>query len=338
MKSFVLWFASFAIVALMIAVAVPKATHVFAASGDVTGPAWSANIGWINLGNTSATYGVKMATTGVSRALSGYAWSSNIGWVTFNNTDCPPSYANCQPRVEWGVSGGPAVLVKGFVRACSVFTSGCSGTLKPDVGVRGGWDGFISLGDSKATDGVNYGVKLDTTTGNATGFGWGSEVVGWVDFSGVKFELPVVPTETCDDNILNQDETAVDTGGVCAGGGGDDNPNCPVGSTCYCTAHPKDVQNCPTNCPANPDPVTNKACFCALPANAGASQCQSVGGICSNIPDAVEQSLIAQGLLTNPVTPPYRMSTDGSGKCLCVAGYILNPVTFQCTKPVYTEH
>jgi hypothetical protein len=203
MKSIVLWCASGAVMVLMMIVALPKATTAFAAAGDLTGQAWSSNIGWIDFGNAGATYGVKLAMSGATRNLSGYAWSSNIGWVTFNNTECPVGVTgNCQPRVEWGVNGGPAVPVKGFARACGVFANGCtSGTPLKNGGVTGltlgGWDGFISLGDSNTADSVNYGVKINTGTGVATGRGWGSEVVGWVDFNGVKIDVTCTPTNPC---------------------------------------------------------------------------------------------------------------------------------------------
>lgn len=347
MKSFVLWFASIAIVAVMILVGIPKATLSFAAEGDLTGPAWSSNIGWIDLGNNSAPYGVKVATTGDVRNLSGYAWSSNIGWVSFNNADCPAGYSNCQPRIEWGPTGGVAVPFKGFARACSVFVNGCSGALKYDAGgndtIRGGWDGFIALGDTAPTAGVNYGLRLNTSTGvvapcNASGgCAWGSEVVGWIDFSGVRLDT-VDPGETCTDGIQNQNETGVDTGGVC-GGGGDPEDECVPGQPCWCVLHPTDTQNCPgDDCPSNPDPNTHRDCFCAIAGNATNPLCQGPVGICPNIPDPIEQNLIAQeGLLTDPLSPPYRRAPDGSGRCICTAGYVLNPVTFACTKPVYTE-
>lgn len=345
MKTFVLWCSSIAVAIALVIAVVPKATTTFAAAGDITGAAWSSNIGWINM--KGSNYAVKIDTTGTTRNLSGYGWSSNIGWVSFNgaeNSGCPTG--TCQARVEWGTSGGPSVLVKGWARACSVFAAGCSGALKPQSDL-GGWDGFISLGDSKPTDGVNFGVKLNTTTGNATGYAWGSEVVGWVDFSGVKFDVTGDPT-ICSDGITrvppaSSCPTTCPNGTPIPPSGGcvpppdctdGSCPDCPPGSDCYCNANPTDVQYCPTNCPSNP--AVGTACWCTIPANQGAVQCQNVGGICTNIPDNIEQGLISQGLLTNPVTPPYRKTADG--KCLCVAGYILDPVSFQCKKPVYTEH
>ena len=63
--------------------------------GNVSGYAWSPNIGWLsfNCDNNppcAQNYGVSInPSTGL---FSGYAWSPNIGWVSFNKTDltgCP---------------------------------------------------------------------------------------------------------------------------------------------------------------------------------------------------------------------------------------------------------
>lgn len=68
----------------------------------LAGQAWSANFGWINLGdgspanghtysNSSATdYGVNLAADG---RLTGSAWAPNVGWITFEQT-------HGQPRVD----------------------------------------------------------------------------------------------------------------------------------------------------------------------------------------------------------------------------------------------
>jgi hypothetical protein len=44
------------------------------------------------------------------------------------------------------------------------------------LSTNGGWDGFLSL------SGPGYGVVANN--GTLSGFAWGSDVVGWVDFSG----------------------------------------------------------------------------------------------------------------------------------------------------------
>ena len=60
-----------------------------------SGNIYSANVGWINLGNGSPTNGIRYQNLsagdfGVNNDglgnLSGYAWGANIGWITFEQT------------------------------------------------------------------------------------------------------------------------------------------------------------------------------------------------------------------------------------------------------------
>lgn len=348
MKSIVLWCASVAVMVLMTIVAVPKATKVFAAGGDFTGAAWSANIGWIDLGNAGASYGVRMPMTGTVRNLSGVAWSSNIGWVSFDSaatTGCPSGV--CQARVEWGASGGSAVPVKGWARACSVFASGCSGSLKAG-GVNGlslgGWDGWISLGDGNGTDNITYGVTINTSTGEATGRGWGSEVVGWVDFSGVKVAVTGTATEICgngiDDDGVGGDAPCAPNTEICGNGidedgvGGDaacpsTGPYCPNGTTplpaggvANCPSGPS-TEICENSIDDDGDGVVNEGCV------------QGPAPLCTNISTA-ELANMQPPIITlaDLIANHYRQLPDG--RCGCQAGYALNAQK-QCVKPVYQE-
>lgn len=104
-------------------------------------------MGWISFSSTNAdagegsSYGVfKDASNG---DLSGHAWSSNLGWISFNAADvsgCPSS--PCAPKVNPGNG-----KVTGWARACSAFANKnvCSGALDAN---SGGWDGWISLSGS----------------------------------------------------------------------------------------------------------------------------------------------------------------------------------------------
>jgi len=148
-----------------------------AITDNMSGWAWSENIGWIsfnctNQASCSATnnYGVNadLVATGL---LSGYAWSENIGWITFNSSElggCPSG--TCEAKFA-------SNEFSGWARACSVFQSGCSGATSTNTG---GWDGWIHL------KGSNYGVVLDASyelKGYASG-GWGdSGVIGWISFN-----------------------------------------------------------------------------------------------------------------------------------------------------------
>ncbi len=139
---------------------------------ELSGYAWSSNIGWISF--KGSNYGVELFGNDFQK----YAWSSNIGWIRFDKDvlGTPPG---------GGVSGVRlnGSQVEGWARACSVFANvlqsdtPCSGSLKSDS-ERGGWDGWISMNGTSPS----YGVTHDATSGKLSGFAWGADVVGWIDF------------------------------------------------------------------------------------------------------------------------------------------------------------
>ena len=122
---------------------------------NLSGYAWSDNIGWISLSSSvSPTYGVSIdSDTG---EFSGYAWSDNIGWIDFAPTSGYPSPPND------GVNLEPNNTITGWARALSY---------------GDGWDGWISM------NGSNYGIELNPSTNNFSGYAWGADVVGWVNFN-----------------------------------------------------------------------------------------------------------------------------------------------------------
>ena len=156
---------------------------VSASSTDnISGYAWSSNIGWISFNCTNdascgtSSYGVtENLTTGY---LTGYAWSSNIGWVKFG-----------------GLSGFPT---GGGTTADNAKVAGSSlpGWAKALSGGDGssGWDGWISL------TGTSYGVTLSGTA--FSGYAWGSEVVGWINFNGVVVAPAMSSTLTASNCII----------------------------------------------------------------------------------------------------------------------------------------
>lgn len=150
--------------------------------GNVTGYAWSDNIGWISFTclNTSTCasnggndYGV---TENPGGSLTGYAWSDNIGWVKFGGLASFPSGAGTVAQNAQLVGSN----LVGWARACAGTAGGdCSSmTSRTD-----GWDGWISLG------GTNYGV---TKVGQQfTDYAWGGDVVGWILFD-IQNKFPAV--------------------------------------------------------------------------------------------------------------------------------------------------
>lgn len=167
-------------------------THA-AISDNLSGWAWSSNIGWISFNCTnqgvcaSSSYGVTVAPPfSGQKELSGYAWSSNIGWITFNDSElsgCPNG--PCGALIDF--SNGS---VTGWARAYRC-VAGCTG----------GWDGWIHL------SGPNYpspdasgggGVTLDLATCKFKGYAWGggdnANFPGWIHFAGFGYEAFVDPS------------------------------------------------------------------------------------------------------------------------------------------------
>ncbi len=170
-------------------------------SDNVSGYAWSENIGWISFnskncdrdgdgkadakppapaacpasGTDVADYGVNIDSSGNFTSPS-YAWSENIGWVSFNSADvagCPST--PCAPHLNTATG-----VVSGWALACSGTNGGnCTGGSRSD-----GWDGWIHLA-GRATDGPQTSYGVSVSGANLGGYAWGSDVVGWIHFFGV---------------------------------------------------------------------------------------------------------------------------------------------------------
>lgn len=164
-------------------------------TADLHGYAWTETVGWIsmNCANTSCVSSHYKVMVNEDGALTGYGWSENIGWVKFGG-----------PLSGFPGSGGNAYLVGseifGWARACAgtkttdpvAKTSDCSSMEDSEDG----WDGWISLNcaNTDTCDESDYRltVRSDGWIGsdNNSKFAWGSDVVGWVDFSRVRTDPP----------------------------------------------------------------------------------------------------------------------------------------------------
>ena len=169
------------------------------AEHNVSGYAWSENIGWISFNSQNcdingdrksdgtpagcppaetaiSNYGVKIDYDGL---FSGYAWSENIGWINVAPESPYPASPNYLAQVDLATG-----YVSGWVRSCSVFQNGCNGALAPTE-ERGGWDGWIKLA------GGSWGVKIDRKGGSFSGWAWSDSNVGigWINFSGVNYRV-----------------------------------------------------------------------------------------------------------------------------------------------------
>jgi len=131
---------------------------------NVSGWAWSSNIGWISFNNTTGggetNYGVHINEDGT---FSGYAWSENIGWIDFAPASGYPADPQYSAKVDTATGE-----VSGWARALSY---------------GDGWDGWIKMRDG------SYGVSINFSTGDFSGFAWGSDVVGWISFSGSNYKV-----------------------------------------------------------------------------------------------------------------------------------------------------
>jgi len=141
------------------------------ASQNVSGWAWSENMGWISFNNTSGggavDYGVNVDTT--TGIFSGYAWSENIGWISFNRAD-----TGVPPTAPY--NGSEAYVAKMDLGSFQI--TGWARALAQDLG----WDGWIKFAGT-AQDGSSYGVTIDDDTGEFTGFAFGGDVLGWISFN-----------------------------------------------------------------------------------------------------------------------------------------------------------
>jgi len=182
-KTWLITFAIFA-AAILISTAVVLFEHredidiAQAGSADnVTGYAWSSNIGWISFNCTNddscgtVDYGVNINPA--SGNFSGYAWSSNIGWISFVESNPPDSYifnSNC-PDV------------------CDA-TNNCTACYNSGDGNVYGWAKILSLEDDgwlKMNGSWSDGVSIDQATGDFSGWAWnGNDTgagIGWVSFN-----------------------------------------------------------------------------------------------------------------------------------------------------------
>ncbi len=134
----------------------------------------------------ASNYGVTVDS--VTGNMSGYAWSDNFGWMKFGGLSGFPTGSGTTPSdAKVDLSTG---TVTGWARFCSVFVTGCSGSVLPTT-ATGGWDGWVSLsGDNYASPNLfgNGGVTYNKNSGSFKGYAWGGpDVVGWIDFSQVLY-------------------------------------------------------------------------------------------------------------------------------------------------------
>jgi hypothetical protein len=139
------------------------------------------------LGDIVASYSVII---NAADELSGYAWSENIGWIRFNPAGpypvCPG--ATCPIDPSYPAKYTPATKkITGWARACAGLDdagdgipNNCEGPSRTD-----GWDGWILMGPVEKVAGDDKGVWIDDLIipNEFKGWAWGSDVVGLISFN-----------------------------------------------------------------------------------------------------------------------------------------------------------
>lgn len=146
--------------------------------------------------NCNPSYAVKVDMNNGN--MSGDGWSSNIGWVSFNRSetgnppsDDPGSGSGAIAKINMS-NGSQSGKITGWARVLSAMSD-----------TTDGWDGWIHLSDnnsnpSRHPSGPSYidgsrGVTYNPNAGTIVGYGWGSQVVGWVKFVAVTLGAPIGP-------------------------------------------------------------------------------------------------------------------------------------------------
>jgi len=203
----------------------PQFVHAQSTTG-LSGYAWSDTIGWISFscatggptGNNicaTSNYAVAADTSG---SLTGYAWSDNIGWIKFGGLSSFPTGSGTTAQ-NAQVSG---VNVLGWARACAGTSTGNCSTMTSRTD---GWDGWIALS----------GTWTDVTASgsNVSGYAWGGDVVGWIDF-----DLTTFAANTPVPSVTTYAQTGLGTTIVTLEGGANPNGFSTTGWFRYSTTNP----------------------------------------------------------------------------------------------------
>lgn len=117
--------------------------------------------------------------------LSGYAWSPNIGWISFNSSDTAVCGPNAKINFSNGAVSGFARAIAG--NQSSIISGGWSGCIAFTYTIDGNNKGVLVY-DPNSFDGLSYDVATTINgSGVHTQWAWGSSqnnndgVIGWID-------------------------------------------------------------------------------------------------------------------------------------------------------------
>ena len=129
-------------------------------------------VGWINMagGNYGGVTIPDSTCTGTGCNLSGYAWSENIGWIQFDPASPYPTTGCGSAGCPTFSSKRTGNNLEGWARITSIYTA--SILSNPN---SGGWVGWIKL-KGTTSGGTAYGWTIDPTTGLLGGYAWSDEL------------------------------------------------------------------------------------------------------------------------------------------------------------------
>ena len=152
--------------------------------GNNTGAGW-ISFNSSDIAGSATTYKVTMSEDGTLR---GCAWSPNVGWIKFGGatplSDQPSYNSNLDVTAKMSTNSNSVtqtgVSLQGWARACA----GTVNSSNPDLPgncssmtPRLDWDGWISLKTAVAGGSVTF------NNGAFSGFAWGGDVLGWINWS-----------------------------------------------------------------------------------------------------------------------------------------------------------
>ncbi len=214
--------------------------------------------------------------------LRGFAWGEGVGWVVVNCTDttsgCSGTNSNFKVANDGSgnLSGYAWGEQTGWINF-GPFTNAGISTVKITNGQFGGSSGSAGYAWSQ-----NYGfIKFDCSSGASC----------------VTTDWGVTAAETCSDGIQNQDETGIDTGGVCStgGGGGGTTDVCPNIIGVQSSIPPGKVKDTAGNC-VDPTICPNTVNYDNVPLS-------SAGPFLNTVPNVTNISFAIKNFYnTNPAT------------------------------------
>ncbi len=152
---------------------------------------------------------------GTDKNLTGYAWSSNVGWIKFGGLAGCPGTGACNARLNIGTN-----QLEGWARACVVTANhDCTGLLDVSAGGWDGWVSLNCDNSSGSCSVNNY--QASAVGGSLSGFAWGSDVIGWLRLNGVTYSTPCTASVACSADLLSKvttDQWCTETPTTCTTG------------------------------------------------------------------------------------------------------------------------